>query len=278
MTGRLRNSWELTKASWNVLKQDTELLVFPAISGIAVLLVASTFLGGAWMVGLENAFEEGSMLGAVGGFLFYMVTYTVIFFFNSALVGAALIRLDGGDPTVKDGFRIAFDRLGSILAYAVVAATVGMILRSLQERAGVFGKLLGGLGGVAWTLSTYMVVPVLVTRDVDPIQAIKESAALFRKTWGEQMAANIGMGAVTLVATLGVMGLGVVGVVLAAQVAPVLVVIPIVGIVGGILTISLVSSTLGAIYTAALYRFATTGEAPVGFEGRFMREAFAPKG
>lgn len=278
MIAKLENSWALTKASWNVLKQDTELLVFPAVSGIAVVMVATTFFGGAWLLGLENVFEDGSPMAAIGGFLFYMLMYTVIFFFNAALIGAALIRLDGGDPTLKDGFRIAFDRLGTILAYAVIAATVGMVLRMVQERAGFIGKLLAGLGGVAWTLSTYMVVPILVTRDVDPIQAIKDSAALFRRTWGEQMAANFGMGAVATLASFMVIALGMTGVFMTASTAPALMFIPIIGMVGGILTISLVSATLSGIYTAALYSYATKGEAPQGFEDRFMGQAFVPKG
>jgi len=277
MIGKLQNSWALAKTSWNVLKLDRELLVFPVISGVCVLLVASTFLGGAFLLGFDTLFEEGSPFAAVGGFLFYLVMYTVIFFFNSALVGAALIRLDGGDPTIKDGLRIAFDRMGSILGYAVIGATVGMILRSMHERGGILGRIVGSLGGMAWTLSTYMVVPVLVSRDVDPISAIRESAALVRKTWGEQVSANLGLGAASFVAFLGVAGMGALGIFLAGSIAPPLVLIPIVGMVGGWLTIALLSSTLSAIYTAALYRFATTGQAPVGFEGRFMDQAFGTK-
>lgn len=276
--GKIANSWALAKTSWEVLKQDRELMLFPLISGITVLLVASTFFGGAMLFGMGGLLEEGSPLAAVGGFLFYLVTYTVIFFFQSALVGAALIRLDGGDPTVKDGFSIALNRLGTIVAYAAIAATVGMILRWFQERAGFLGRFAAGFAGMAWTLATFLVVPVLVTRDVDPIEAIKESGALLRQTWGEQVSANIGFGAISTIAILGIVGFGALGIFLMANVAPFLIPLIIVSMVGGVVAVMLVSSTLSGIYTAALYRFATTGEAPAGFEGRFMSGAFAPKG
>jgi len=276
--GKIANSWALAKTSWEVLKQDRELMLFPLISGATVVLVASTFFGGAMLFGMGGLLEEGSPLAAIGGFLFYLVTYTIIFFFQSALVGAALIRLDGGDPTVKDGFSIALNRLGTIVAYAAIAATVGMILRSLRDRAGFLGRIAAGFAGMAWTLATFLVVPVLVTRDVDPIEAIKQSGALVRQTWGEQVSANIGFGAISTIAILGIMAFGALGIFLTASVAPFLVPLIIVSMVGGVVAVMLVTSTLSGIYTAALYRFATTGEAPAGFEGRFMSGAFAPKG
>lgn len=196
MAGRLSNSWALVKASADVLRLDKELMVFPLLSGIATVLVtASFFVPVVALGGLEVlAREDGSYLGYALGFAYYLVLYTVMFFFNSALVGAALIRLDGGDPTVSDGLAIASKRMGAIVGYAAVAATVGVVLRAISERSGIVGRIVVGLVGMAWTLATYLAVPVLVTRDVGPIDAVKESAALFKKTWGEQVAGNFGMG------------------------------------------------------------------------------------
>lgn len=37
-----------------------------------------------------------------------------------AMQGAAMIRLEGGDPTVADGLRTARSKLGVILGYAVL--------------------------------------------------------------------------------------------------------------------------------------------------------------
>src|SRR5690349_15974807 len=139
MFDRLSRSWELVKSSWAVLQQDRELLVFPLISSIAMLAVIACFalpvIGIYGFDGLGRAFGGHTTLAQyAAAFLFYVVQYFVIFYFNAALVGAAMIRLDGGDPTVSDGLAIANSRLGSIFGYAMIAATVGMVLRMLQER------------------------------------------------------------------------------------------------------------------------------------------------
>jgi hypothetical protein len=275
MAGSIGNSWSLVKASANVLRMDKELLVFPVISGVASLLVVASFVApmavtGGWEIFAE---EGGSYLAYVMGFLFYLVQYTVVFFFNSALVGAALIRMQGGDPTVGDGMRIAIQRLPAILGYAALAATVGMALRFLSERAGFVGRLVIGLVGLAWNLTTYLAVPVLVTQNLGPIDAVKESATLFKKTWGEQVVGNFGMGwAFTLMGISWTLTMVLLGVAL-AQISPVAVVgVVALGIVG-YLALAVFSSALKGIYTAALYRYATHGEAGA-FDQSVLDRAF----
>ena len=101
MTGKFSRSWELARASASVLRSDKELLLFPLFSGVATLVVMATFLLPIMALRL---FSDGFGIGAaVAGFLFYFVQYSVIVFFNCALVGAAMIRLDGGDPTLAVG-------------------------------------------------------------------------------------------------------------------------------------------------------------------------------
>jgi hypothetical protein len=231
---------------------------------------------------LSNSFEIFAESGdpsyvAMGvAFLFYVVQYAVIFFFNAALVGAALIRLDGGDPTVSDGLAIASKRMGSILGYAVIAATVGMVLRMLSERAGILGRIAISLVGMAWTLATYLTVPVLVTKDIGPIDAVKESAMVFKRTWGEQVVGNFGMGWAIFLIMLAWTALS--GLVL-WLVAPMGggAVLPAIGItVFGYILLGLFASALGGIYRAALYRYAMTGEVDA-FDPSIMGNAFRPK-
>ncbi|HLU12788.1 MAG TPA: DUF6159 family protein, partial [Arenimonas sp.] len=193
MFDRISRSWSLVKASAAVLRADKELLWFPVISAIATTLVAATFLLPLFGLGLLEGREPGPVL-YLFGFLFYLCQYFVIFFFNTALVGAAMIRLEGGDPTVSDGLRIARERVGAILGYAAIAATVGLILRALEERAGFLGRIVVGIIGLAWTLATFLVVPVLVSQNVGPIEALKESVSLLKRSWGENLAGNVGIG------------------------------------------------------------------------------------
>ena len=210
------------------------------------------------------------------GFLFYVVQYAVIFFFNAALVGAALIRLDGSDPTVSNGLAIASKRIGSILGYAVMAATVGTILRMISERAGIFGRIAVGLVGMARTFATYLTVPVLVTKDIGLIDAVKESAMVFKRTWGEQVVGNFGMGwAIFLMMFAWMIVSGAVFYVSAAGMPAAI--LPMISIVVlGYVFLRLLGSALNGIYTAALYPYAMTGE--VGnFDVQIMGSAFRPK-
>ena len=200
---RFRRSWQLAQASWAVLRADRELLLFPLMSFIALVAIVITFAVPIGLtVGLsERQFDENSVVGIVLGFVFYVVAYTVMFFFNTALVGAAMIRLEGGDPTVSDGLRIASSRLPAIVGYAVIAATVGMILRTIAERTGFIGAIIIGFIGLAWSVLTFLVVPVLVVEKVGPVSAVKRSGELLRKTWGEQIIGGTGIGVVfTLIA------------------------------------------------------------------------------
>jgi len=281
MLQRFRNGWSLVKASGSVLAQDKELLLFPVLSGLAVVAVSASFFGVGLLTGLQEAFEGGDVafdgIGTVVGILYYMVLYTVIFFFNAALVGAAMIRLNGGDPTVADGFRIATDKIGPIIGYAALAASVGMLVRAISERSQWLGRMVAGLIGTAWTLSTFLVVPILVTKDVDPWTAVKESATLFKQTWGEQVAGNASIGLVFLPVYLLVFILGIVGIAAAASVSPILAVAIGCSMVGAILFVALINSALSTVYQAALYQFATTGEVPMGFDSRTISEAFVSK-
>lgn len=281
MFQRFSNSWALVKASASVLRADKELLVFPVISAALSVLVLATFAVPSVLAGLFDGAADDSgipLAGYLVGFLFYVVQYFVIFFCNTALVGAALIRLRGGDPTVADGFRIASSRLGPILGYALIAATVGMILRSISERSGALGKIVVSLVGLAWNLATFLVVPVLAAEDVGPIEAVKRSGAYLRKTWGEQVVGNAGMGAIFGVLTFGSILLGLVLFIAAALTeSTALMVLVGVGLVVTLVGLALVSATLGGIYAAALYRYASEGDTGTFFSPDMVKGAFQAK-
>ncbi len=276
MFEKFTRSWELTKASAEVLRSDKELLLFPVISSLAALLVAATFL--VPIFGL-HLFEGGQIgpLGFVVGFLFYVCQYFVIFYFNVALVGAAMIRLEGGDPTVGDGLRIARSKAGAILGYAAIAATVGIILKAVEKRAGFLGRIVIGLVGAAWTVATFMVVPVLVAQDVGPLEAVKESVNLLKKTWGENIIGTGGIGIVFGLLIVATIIVGVVASIAAAALSPYLAITMAVITVLAVIVLGVIQAALGGIYAAALYRYAVDGQAPAGFGGNTLQLAFKPK-
>jgi hypothetical protein len=204
--------------------------------------------------------------------------YFVTIFFNSALVGAAMIRLEGGDPTVRDGLRIAFSKLGTILGYAVIAATVGTILQAISVRSGAIGRIVVSLVGFVWNVATFLVVPVLVVEKVGPLDAVKRSAGLLKETWGEQIIGNLSVGFIFGWITFGVILLGIPVVVLAVMSGSVaLIVTAVLLIILLVMAVSLVSSTLSGIYMAAVYRYATTGDTGGYFDADLVKGAFKLK-
>lgn len=293
MLAAFSNSWRLFRSSLDVLSRDRELVIFPVLSGIASLLVLGSFVGGMYGTGLleqiietrrdanttEVAVSNNEVLGWVVLFAWYFVNYAVVIYFNSALVGAAHIRLHGGDPTVADGLAAANRCLGSILGYAAIAATVGVILRAIESRSRGVGRFVAGLLGIAWSLVTYLIVPVLVIERRGPFAAVGRSASLFRQTWGEQIVANVGFGAVGFVLMLPGLALILLSVWLVAGAGQ-----PVFWLIAGCgvallywVLLSIVLAALQGIYTAALYGYATDHRV-LGFPEDLVAGAFSPRG
>lgn len=264
--GRIGTGWQLTKTSLGVLRKDKELLVFPLLSGLTMILVLGGFVGGMFLTGGLEAFFQGSgyWMGIVLLFLYYLVSFFIGIFFNAAIIGAAMIRLDGGNPTLADGLRVARENLGRIFLWALFAATVAMILRAIQQRAGIIGKIIIGLVGIAWSLATYFVVPVLVFEKLGPWAAVKRSASIFKSTWGETIVGGFSMGGIFLLAGLAGLLPIILGILIGNVVSIVIGVL--VAVVYWIL-LGLVASAASSILVAALYRFATTGRVAEGFQG-----------
>ena len=127
--------------------------------------------------------------------------------------------------------------------------------------------------GLAWSLITFLTIPILVLEDVGVVDAFKRSGVLFKKTWGENVAGQAGLGIVGFVVALPGIALIAIGAALGT-----------VGLVllGGIGVIWLVVSAtvvgaLSGIYRTALYRFASSGEISPDFAGTDFQAAFEPR-
>lgn len=275
MFDKFSRSWTLIKASAAVLRSDRELMLFPVISTVATLLVLATF---ALPVFAWRVFANGmDVVGMFWVFAFYFCQYSVIIFFNCALVGAAMIRLQGGDPTLADGLAIARSRIGPILGYAAIAATVGVLLQALKSRDNFLVRLMGSGLGVAWTLATFLVAPVLVSQDIGPVDALKKSAALLKRTWGENAIGTVGLGLVFGLITFAVIAVGLLLAFAAAQISVVLALIVAGLLVVGVLLLGIYQAALSGVYSAALYRYAVDGTVPLGFQDAQLERAFTAK-
>lgn len=287
MFDRITRSFHLARASWNVLCTDKKLVLFPIISGILALLVFLSFAGSLLGLHFANVIDLDFRQNNNGGmppwmyavlFVYYFCSYFVIIFCNSALISCALMRFNGDEPTLGDGFRAAAARLPQIAAWSLVSATVGLLLRLVENVHEKAGEIISALLGTAWTVLTFFVVPVLVVEKTGPFTAISRSVALLRKAWGEALVGGFGLGFFKLllfiVPFLVLMG----GVVLCVAVQPVALGIGVVGV--GVLLLLLavaMGAALDTIFLAALYQYAAFEKVPDGFSHNDLAGAFQSK-
>lgn len=286
MFDKISRSWDLAGQCWTVLKDDPELLVFPLMSSLAMILVLASFAWPIWTMyhGLDPVGTAGStthtarlMFYVVLG-IFYVINYSVMMFFNAALIAVALRRLNGEPAGIGEGIQCALRNLSAILAYAVIAATIGGILRAIEERVGLIGRIVVALIGAGWTLASSMTLPVLAAESVGPIEAISRSIELMRSNWGENIVGNggISVGIAVIAVPLAVLGFFVISAALATKQAGLII------LAGGslalaVFALSLVGTTLHAIYTAALYRFAMGNDNNAGIDRTLLAEAYRVK-
>ncbi len=279
MFEKIANGWELMKSSARVLREDTSLLVFPALSGIACLFVTASFalplfFSGAFAINGNVNQVTHNPLAFVVGFAFYFCSYFVIIFFNSALVACAVIRFNGGTPTLSDGFQAAAARLPQIAAWSPVSATVGFLLKIIESRSERVGEIVSGLLGLAWSVATFFVIPVIVVEKAGPFEAMQRSMSILRRAWGEAFVGNQGIGFfIFIAAVLGCVPAGL-GFLIGSGVA-IAIGIAITAILE--IGVAIVSAALHTILLGALYVYAAEGRVPYAFEGSVLRSSFAAR-
>jgi hypothetical protein len=273
MFDRIAMGWRLGMTALGVLKSDKKLLVFPLLSGIGCLLVLISFAAPLYFSQRFRDLVDGQQgvddpLWYVLLFAFYVVNYFVIIFFNSALM-----RFNGMEPTIGDGLRAAAGRLPQILAWSLVSATVGVILKFIEDRSDKFGQVVAGLLGMAWGIMTYFVTPLLVVEKLGPVDAVKRSCALMKKAWGESLAANFGAGLLIFLMFLAAL----IPAFLGGMIGGVAAIVGITLTVLLVILVSLISSAVNTIIVSALYQYAANERAPDEFDVDLLRGAFATR-
>jgi len=299
--GKFGSTIQLMKASWEVVKNNKRLLILPVLSTICMLLVIASFWypivkanPGFFAEGVEEAEVEVNLLyfhppaedaepiehvrfyGAL--FAFYFANYFVIIFFNAALVAAALFWMRSGDSSISSGLSAAAKRLPQILGWALVSATVGLILRLIENANEKIGRFAAAILGSAWTFLTYLVVPVIVVEGKGPVASLKDSVKMLKDTWGQQLTGGFAFGLVYFLLSL--LGVGIIagagylysvtnnGVIFVAGIA-----------IAAIywLGLILVSAVMTPVFQAALYVYAKDGKAPGSFGEQLLSGAFRKK-
>ncbi len=282
MFDRISNGFSLARSSWDVLIKDKHLILFPIISGVLFLIVVASF---AIPLGtlvdwnqvhqhMQNHNNKPPVWVYPVTFVFYFCCYFVIIFCNSALVSCALLRFNGQEPSLGDGFRAAFARLPQIFAWALVSASVGLLLKAIENAHEKVGYYISMILGTAWSVMTFFVVPVLVVEKVGPIAAVSRSVSLLSKTWGEALVGKLGLGLFLFLLAIPVFLLFAGGIVaLVSGMVPVGVALLIAGAIAMLLH-SAISAALHTILLAALYQYASQGSVAPGFDQHTFECAF----
>jgi hypothetical protein len=282
MFDKLARSFSLARSSWDVLRTDKKLLIFPILSGICCLVVVASFMTpfiALLVIQQKQPDEIPEWVYGVTTFAFYFCNYFVIIFFNSALTSCALARFEGREPTLGGGLAAAWVRLPQILAWALVSATVGMLLKMIENAHEQVGKFISAILGTAWSVVTFFVIPVLVVEQVGPIAAVQRSIGILKRTWGEALVGNFGIGLVMFLLAIPIVLVLLVGFFMCTAgpallpVGVLLIILALVGFVG----LAAVSSAMNNIFVAALYRYAVQGQVAAGFDAGTFRQAFEPK-
>ncbi len=282
MFDKISNGFSLVGSTWRVLLKDKHLLLFPMVSGFLFMLVVASFV--VPLAVLVDWNQVGNQMAKNNNrppvwvypvtFAFYFCTYFVIIFCNSALISCALIRFNGGTPRLADGFRMAFSRLPQIFAWALVSATVGVLLKAIESIHEKVGEIVASLLGTAWSITTYFVVPVLVVEKTGPVAAVGRSLSILRKAWGEALVGNLGLNFVMFLLALPIIILLIAGGYMLVQgSATVGIALLVVAGIAFLMHMA-IGAALHTIHLAALYQFATTDRVPDGFDRNVMAGAF----
>jgi len=266
--GRFGRGVRLAGASFSVLRSDPEIMVLPLAGTLAWIAV---FFGSFFL------FAHRLPSAADVRFPHYLAVFPLIWlasipatFANAAVVAAARIRLEGGDPTIADGLRAAWAKAPRLVAWSLVTGVFALLMNLIAERLKIGGLIARWTIGIAWALATLFVVPVLLFEDLGVVASIKRSATLFMERWGESVVATAAVSGIVALAFIPVV---IVGVILTAS-------DPRLGIAFFVIAFGVliaVSGALNGVYTTALYQFASTGETPGAFGDVDMNDAYTPK-
>jgi hypothetical protein len=270
---RLKRGWRLARESLTVVRSDPALVVLVVLGLVLAALVALPALVGAAVV--SDADEPSALAWALLGIGLYL-GYAVTIFFGVAVAHAAGRVLDGEDATVGEAAGFALTRIGPIFGWSLVGAVVNLLFMALRSRGGLAGQILAGVGGAAWSLVTFLAVPVIAFEGLGPFATLKRSASLFRERWGEQITGSIGIGLIFFLLSLPALLLAGVGVAIATSEAAVLGWVLAVAGIAAVAVVSVVGRAASATFGAVLYRYAATGEAAGPFAEGDLRSIARP--
>lgn len=207
LVSRLSNGWKLSMDSFKVLKANKQLIIFPILSGASMIVLMTSFAIAVfatkgWAADAFNYRGNEKILSYLVMFGFYLINYFIVVFFNVALMRCVRMYFQNEEVSLREGINYSVSRIGVIFGWSLIAATVGTILKIIQQESGSLGKIITGIIGVVWNIATFFVVPILAYENTGPIDAIKRSSQIVKAKWGESLAGNFSLGLIQFLALL----------------------------------------------------------------------------
>ena len=224
---------------------------FSALGG---LVVGGALAGVFYAAHLHGAFYVVAI--AFGLF----VVSLIAMFFNLAVVFAATDRLEGRTPTFRSSLTQSWGRRRVLAPWALLSTAVGIAISAIEERAGAFSKVIGFLGGLAWAVATFFVLPVLAFEDLGPIALVKRSSSLLKGRFGTVVRSSVRFGIAYIGWFMLAIGLFVLGLMLASK-SPVFLVLAASGLIMAFV-VSMFTGVINLYLRTILYRYATDQPIP----------------
>ena len=299
---RFQHGWRLFKASVSVMGTHPKLLAFPVLIFLFTLGILAFFVLPVVFQPTRHELTSKDHWAAVGQSVFtqepidavkseagksetggtnrprlsltpqamgylailYFVSMFLATFFSVAFYHEIMAALAGHAVSIFGGLRFALSRWPAILLWSLFAGLIGYIIKTLEERVGLIGKIILRVVGVAWSVASVFAIPVLITEEVkNPFQVLRQSADTLRKTWGEALLGFVGLQFGGLLVVLGnVVLLGAGGFLAATMKAPLVFGLSLAVWLVAVTLFSYALSVASHIYRAALFLYAAQGVAP----------------
>jgi Family of unknown function (DUF6159) len=270
---KIKRGWALSKKSWGLLNEHRELIRFPLYGAVATIPLAFVFLGpGLFFL------DDGALAGAIPLLVIGVYVLSVVgFYFSVGLAACADMIFRGQEATVADGLAVARSRFSQICGWAAISTAISVLMGVLENQGGIGGQIAARLVGMAWSLVTFLAVPVIAIEGTGPVETLKRSAAMFRQRWGQQITGNIAIGgAIFLLGVLPAAILVIGGVLLWSSASFLGALLVVIGALVFAIAM-LISRALSGIFGVALYRYALDGETVGGFTQEELESAVKVK-
>ena len=277
--GAWSSSKVVTSKSWAVLKENRYLMAFPVL-GFVFGLIPFVVLG---LPAIYFFATDHNWIAVALLIVMVFLAQAIAVMLQAGLVAAVDAEFEGQDSSLGHGMSRAFQHTGALIAWSGIVTVVTVLLSLVRGngQGNVVGVLLRNIvaaaADVMWTLITFFVVPFIVLEGSSPIEAIKSSASLFKRKWGQQLAGGVRIGGlIALVLILPAIALLVIGflLVIAGSTLSLVTGIPLVVLGFALLLVGIVvMSAMRTVFSVALFRFAKDGAVSADFTEQDLQAA-----